>query len=203
MQERRSLSKHDQLMSFDNDIKRLIKTVDNIHRKQLPFAVSLALNEAAKDVKKGVERQLRADIDRPTPFTQKAFLIVRATKTNPTASVVIKDIQAKYLRYQIEGGKRKAKSSGPILIPRKGNQNKYGNLARGKLAKLKGQGKLVISNGLAFQKFKNKVTPIAYFADSAEYKKRFKFYERGIETANKVIVRHLRDSITKAIRTSK
>jgi hypothetical protein len=190
-------------MSIDSDIKQLIKNIDNIHKNQLPFAVSLALNETAKDVKKGVERQLRMDIDRPTPFTQKAFIIVRATKTKPTASVVIKDIQAKYLRYQIEGGKRKAKSSAPIVIPRKGNQNKYGNLPRGKLAKLKGQGKLVTINGLALQKFKNKVKPIAFFADTAEYKKRFKFYERGISTANNVIVRHLRDSITKAIRTSK
>ena len=190
-------------MSIDNDFKRLIKNLDNMHRKQIPFAASLALNETAKEVQSGIEQQLNKDIDRPTPFTQKAFAIKRATKSKQVASVFIKDIQAKYLRYQIEGGSRKATDSNPILIPRKGYQNKYGNLPRGRLSKLKSQGKLFSNDGIAFQKYKKKVKPVAYFAGNSTYKKRFRFYERGLSTAKASVVKNFKTALAKAIRTAK
>jgi len=190
-------------MSIEQDIKRLIKNIKNVERKQVPFAASVALNKTAEQVKTGIERQLKKDIDRPTPFTQKAFKVNRSTKTRLISSVEIKPIQAKYLRYQIEGGSRRGTKDSPVIIPRKGQQNKYGNLPRGKLSKLKSQGKSYISNNVAYQRLKKSSKPLAYFASKASYTKRFKFYERGHSTAKKVIVKNFKEALKNAIRTSR
>jgi len=169
--------------------------------KQVEFAAVLAANEIAKDVQIGVERQLNADIDRPTPFTSKAFKINRANKKTLSSSVEIKPIQAKYLKYQIEGGTRSGET---VLIPRKSAQNKYGNMPRNKLSKLKQQGKTYVANGVVIQKMARKVKPLAFFAPKkAQYKKIFKFFERAHSTAKKVSSRHFVASLRKALATAR
>lgn len=181
------------------DVKRIIKGFE----KQLPYATKLAIDETLKSVKKAVEEQLNKDIDRPTPFTKKAFQLTRAKKTALYGSVSIKPIQAEYLQYQIKGGKRKAKSKSPVIIPRKTQRNKYGNLPRGKLKKIKSRGKLIVKNGVALEALKTKLKPIAYFASEARYKKRFSFYERAAVTARKHFPVNMVQAAEKAMRTAR
>lgn len=169
--------------------------------KQLTFASVLAANEIAKSVMAGVEKQLEKDIDRPTPFTKRAFKITRATKKNPVATVGIKPIQAEYLKYQISGGTRHAKA---IVIPSKGATNRYGNLPRGKLKKLEAQGKSFIADGVVVQRMKRKNKAIAYVgAKKATYKKRFKFFERARNEARVRANKHVTNSIRKALATAR
>jgi len=188
-------------MSSSKDLDNFFKKAFKAIEKQAKFASVLAANEIAKDVQLGVGRQLKADIDRPTPFTTKAFKVNRANKTTLTSSVEIKPIQAKYLKYQIKGGTRSAKA---LVIPRKKAKNKYGNLPRGKLSKLKAQGKTYIADGLVIQQMKTKTKPLAYLTNkSAVYKKRFEFFERGHSTAKKVANRRFKEALRKALSTAK
>lgn len=181
---------------FDKFVDKAFKNIE----KQITFAATIAANNIAKDVKVGVERQLKSDIDKPTPFTQKAFKVNRANKKTLTSSVEIKPIQAKYLKYQIEGGTRRNQT---VVIPRKKARNKYGNLPRGKLGKLAAQGKTYIANGLVVQQLKTKTKPLAFLTDKADYKKRFKFFERARSTAKQVAGRHIKSAIRYALATAR
>ncbi|MFC4699378.1 hypothetical protein ACFO4O_04295 [Glaciecola siphonariae] len=184
--------------------KELQAKINDIVKKQLPFAASVALNNTAVDVKKGVERQLQQDIDKPTPFTQKAFAIHRSSKSRLMSAVYIKPIQAAYLKPQILGGRRVAAKGKPILIP--GNatrKDKHGNLPRGKIARLQSQGKIFKDGRLILEKMARKNRGLAYSAKDASYKPRFKFYERAKSTAIKVFERHLQKSLTHAIKTAR
>ncbi len=168
--------------------------------KQLGFASVLAANEIAKDVVTGLQDQLDKDIDRPTPFTKRAFKIKRANRKTLSSEVSIKPVQAEYLKYQIKGGTRRNKT---VIIPRKKQTNKYGNLPRGKLKRLSSQGKTYIANDLIIQRQKRKQTPVAFLTDKATYKPRFKFFERARSEAKLKANQHVQQSIRKALATAR
>jgi len=81
--------------------------------KQLPFATSVALNNTAFDARKAINGATRGFFDRPTKFTQSAFLVQKSKKKDLTAFVYANNKQGKsrsrYLRYSIQGGQRRQK----------------------------------------------------------------------------------------------
>jgi len=121
------------------DLKPLQRAMINLGAKQVPFAMSLALNNLAK----GVQAEERAAVDQtfksPTPFTVNAFRIEVATKSRPIAVVAAKDIQAEYLEPYVVGGNRSLGTKRGMLAPRGVNTNQYGNLTKGTLQRLKGK----------------------------------------------------------------
>lgn len=168
--------------------------------KQIEFAGVMAANEIAKSVIDGLDKQLVKDIDKPTPFTQRAFKLTRANRKTKTAIVSIRPAQAKYLKYQIEGGTRRNE---PVVIPMQGSKNKYGNLPRGKLKKLNQQGKSFVADSLVVQRMKRKNKPVAYLAKEAKYQKRFKFFERARNEARVRSSKHVAQSIRRALATAR
>lgn len=81
--------------------------------RQLPFAVSVALNSAAFDARTALNTSTTRVFSQPTRFTQNAFFVQRSTKANLEAIVFAeagkgKD-RARYLRYGIQGGTRRQK----------------------------------------------------------------------------------------------
>ncbi|MGY2732374.1 hypothetical protein [Sphingomonas sp. UYP23] len=140
------------------DLKPLQRAFIALGAKQVPFATSLALNALAK----GVATQERAEVDKtfstPASFTENAFRIAVATKSNPIATVAAKDKtnahggQAAYLAPYVIGGERFLGSKKGMLAPRSVGLNQYGNLTKGKLASLRGRpnvfiGKLQTKSG--------------------------------------------------------
>lgn len=107
-----------------------------VARKQIPFATARALTWTARDVAKDCGEELHKFLDRPTPFTQKAFIGTKAKKTHLVAYVQIKDIQAGYLQYQIRGGKRLPQRKAIGVPTENQKRNPYGNLPRGEIKKL-------------------------------------------------------------------
>ena len=81
--------------------------------KQLPFAISQALNQTAFDVRTALNGATNQYFDRPNRFTQSAFLYQRSSKRDLTATVYANADQgrdrARYLRYGIQGGQRRQK----------------------------------------------------------------------------------------------
>lgn len=79
-------------------------------QKQVAFAASRAINDAANKVRAEMPSVLERELDRPKPFTTKSSTFIRySSRDKLEAFVGIKPLQAAYLRPLIEGGVRKDK----------------------------------------------------------------------------------------------
>lgn len=122
-------------ISVKSDLKAWTKDLDKIQKQQLPFAASLALNQTAEFIAVNLNNDTRKYLDRPTPFTQKAFTIKRSNKRNLTALIFPKPAQAAYLKWQVFGGTRRAKGRA-IPLPVNIKKNRYGNMPKGAIKRL-------------------------------------------------------------------
>jgi hypothetical protein len=81
--------------------------------RQLPFATSVALNEVAFKARTALNGSTRQYFNQPVKFTETAFLVQKAKKRELVAYVFANNQQgrnrARYLRYGIQGGTRRAK----------------------------------------------------------------------------------------------
>lgn len=197
------------------NIKEVNKAFDDLIAKQLPFAAAKALTKTAKDAQKALDRQVDKKIDRPTPFTRRSFGVSPAKKSKLLSSIFIKDIQAGYLKYLVDGGVRVPKGGkGAFLVPVNIRLNKFGNipgLRRGaKVEKLlarpntfKGTIRGVSGIWQRHGPKKRKVKLLLRFEDSATYQERFPFYKITTGVARSRLNRNLKDSIDFAIKTAR
>lgn len=187
---------------------QLMSTLSDLGRKQMPFAVARAMTITMRQASAAETAHILAVFDKPTPFTQRAVGFTGATKNNLSAKVFIKDVQAKYLLAEAEGGKREFKSfeekfaeGGNTLVALPGRgvaTNQYGNISK---ATIKRIARDVNTSGKAKRFFSGKpkghalpggiytrtnnnqqITPVLVFATEAVYQKRFKFSEIGVMT---------------------
>lgn len=133
-------------MRFDlrPDLSNLGKGLDEVQRKQLPYALSLALTATAGHVGEGWQDEMRSGLDRPTPFTINSVGIVPARKTRLIATVYIKDIAANYLAPFVDGGPHFLGGKKGLLTPKNVALNAYGNLTKGKIAQLKAKSNVYV-----------------------------------------------------------
>ena len=93
-------------------------------QRQLPYAASRALNDTARQAAADLNRSTTRHFQRPVAMTQRAYGVSRwSTKTDLSAELNLKPIQASYLATSIRGGVRGQKPSerkiadsyGPLL----------------------------------------------------------------------------------------
>ncbi|GJG92849.1 hypothetical protein [Cupriavidus pauculus] len=122
-------------------MKALQRALDNFARKQVPFAVSTAINATLKRAQEAERENMRKVLDRPTPFTLSSVAIKRADKRSLTGVLYVKDIAAAYLLPFEKGGTHKLIGSGRTWLNPKDKSllNKYGNFSAGKLASMRGR----------------------------------------------------------------
>ncbi len=193
--------------SFEANIKALENALTDLERRQLPFAVAMALNDTAKDVKEARKRAMVRQLDRPTPFTLNGQYITRARKSHLVAEIGPKDIQATYLQHQIKGGTRLPKKRA-IVTPVAQRTNKYGNMTRGAVRRVKAKknvfsGKVNGTPGL-WQRFKRRGPKllIAYIG-RAQYQRRLNL-ERPSKIAAQVKWNgHMRRRLARALATAR
>ncbi len=105
-------------LDIKSELPKAIRWTDTM-TKQLPFAVSQALNASAFDARTALGGATRQYFDRPNRFTQSAFLVKKTNKRELEALVFANDQQgrdrARYLRFGIAGGTR----------PQKGFERKF------------------------------------------------------------------------------
>jgi hypothetical protein len=119
--------------------------------KQVRFATAVALTRTGYRVYNAEGAGVKQAFDRPTPSTQRAFQVEKATRDNLTATVSIKQRSAglpadEYLHAGIVGGKRGMKRSEIMLqaagilpqgmqtVPGKAAKlDAYGNMSRGQI----------------------------------------------------------------------
>lgn len=108
------------------DTRDTERWLNDVQRKQIQFATSVALNRAAFLSLDDMSREVRDSFDRPTPWIQKSARYTKATKANLSVTFgydVFGNKQGvtagKVLRAQVVGGERKLKRF-EIALRRKG-----------------------------------------------------------------------------------
>ena len=197
-------------VSIKTDSKKLKRNLNRFQRKKFPKAQADAINGTLKLVKKGLQRQMQKDLDRPTPFTtgDRAFYMFKANddQIHKKGTVGIKRIQENYLRPQVFGGKYVPKK-GKIPVPTdSADLNRYGNLMGTRKTRLKRKGYFIKQIGNVdgvWQRRGDQLVLIAQFVDSLTYtKKPFKFFETGKRITQKFFPKKLRIQMGIAARKS-
>lgn len=136
---------------FEN---KSIEVINQI-KKQIPFAVSKALNDTGFLVIKGLKGEMVKVFRNPTPWTLNSLKFKKATKADLSFTIKLADFAGKatppvkYLSPQIFGGRRNAKSFELKLrakgflsndmfavAGRKARLNKYGNMSPAQIVQI-------------------------------------------------------------------
>ncbi len=139
-------------LDITHDLQRLERKLNDMHKRQIPFAAARAVTKTLQRVKDAEVQQMRKVFDRPTRFTLNSLYVKPATKKRLSGRVWLRDWApkgtpaTKYLAPQIEGGKRQLKGFEKLLnakgilpdgyyaVPsRKARRDAYGNLNKGLL----------------------------------------------------------------------
>jgi hypothetical protein len=116
-------------ISVKADVRACTASLNDIARKQLPFAVSAALNDVARQVQTGERANLKAVLRHPRPFTANSVFYKKATKAKWVAIVYIKDITAKYFM-PFEFGGVHVLPGKALLGPKNVTLDPYGQLRK-------------------------------------------------------------------------
>ena len=106
-------------------LKRQIRDVVSdveFAQKQTRFATAVALTRIANKIREEEKAELPRKLDRPIPFTLRAFRYEKATKVNLRAKVFAGPVQEKYLQYSVQGGTQQ------VVVPINYKVNRYGNI---------------------------------------------------------------------------
>ena len=139
-------------LSIKQDFKRFERFLNNTS-DQLPYATFLALKETGFDMRETFNKSTLNVFNRPTKFTQNAFLTTRPSKTNLIVHIFANDKEgrnrARYLRYGVKGGNRPVKgyesyfsnlpndgTIGRYFLPVNIPRNTYGNVTQARLKKV-------------------------------------------------------------------
>lgn len=123
------------MLSIQDNFDQFERSLNTFQREQLPFALSVGINDTLNDVKEAEQRLLDVRLDKPTPFTKRGIAVKRSSKRSLSGRVFFKPVQAAYLQKLEEGGTRYPRGRA-IPVPVNQRTNKYGNMSRGAIRRL-------------------------------------------------------------------
>lgn len=129
------------------EIEKQARAMRNRVDRNLKFAIARGLTQTARIASEELTKQLPQIFESPTPFTKRAIGFAPATRSKQEARVFVRDMQANYLRRQEEGGTRAPEPGSPINVPVGINTNRYGNIARGNIARKRQRPDTFVSRG--------------------------------------------------------
>ena len=136
------------MIRFDirTNLRQVTRELDEFARKQVPFATAQAINAVAMKVQAAEREEMRKVFDRPTPFTVNSVAVQKARKANPTATVYIKAIAAKYLEPYKDGGTQLPPGTSRAAFNPKDPTllNKYGGIPRNTISRLRGKSNVFV-----------------------------------------------------------
>ena len=189
--------------------------------KQIRFATVLAVNDLAKRVQDAETAALPRVLDRPTPFTMRAFGTKGATKQTMQAEVFAKQTQAKYLAPSEFGGQQVLGNARRIRTPVDAKLNAYGNLPKGFIARKIAGGALstpgkrgffigVVKgvNGLWQRVPGTKTTPpslklLVAFTKPVEVKPKLGFAQRALQVVRDNAAPAFADALRRALKSAR
>ena len=206
-------------IKIETNIKRVVKQLNVIERKQIPFATSVAINETigtkhTKGLRAVIAREMNKRLDRPKVSTTRvgspntgnnALYFLRSGKKNLTATLGFKYWASAFMKFLVFGGTRTTGKNIPIPTPA-AKIDKFGNIyrKRGGLVRKKNQffGK---SGQGVFERAKKKDKPklIIAFKKSVNYKPIFPFYEIAGRYIGFTFPKKFNEALTKALRSAR
>ncbi|MBE7732183.1 hypothetical protein [Devosia faecipullorum] len=162
-------------------------------------AIAAGLEAAAEKVRQELTAELERDIDMPVDFTKRGIGIYKSgtRQDDIEFTVFVRSMQSQYLKYQIDGGVRRAgdyatTEYGVLMPGPHGIVDKHGNIPRGYIqqsldegwtwwTKLR-QGKGVIA--LARRMPGEQLQYLALIVPELEYQPKFDFYDTAVVSAN-------------------
>jgi hypothetical protein len=193
-------------VSVKSNIKEITKFTTNVQKKQIPFATSVAINNTLFDLKKEMAKQMDKKLDRPTPFTKRGFFINKAKKNLLIGVLLMKDIVANYMQYQIEGGTRSTGKQIPVPYKPNARLNKFGNIIGKRTGLIKKSTQFIGNvNGTegVYERTKQGLKLIIGFERSVNYRPRFPFYVIAAKFSNAVFDRKFAKAFERALRSAK
>ena len=170
-------------ISVSADVRRLTATLDDIARRQVPYAKAQAINALAFEVQRAERAAIPSVFKNPRPFTRNGVLVAKATKASPTATVYMRAEVAKYLAPYEFGGKHELPGRA-LLNPKRISLDQYGQLTRTTTQRLTARPNVFVGrvgnvNGF-WQRMKgDKLKLLIRFGDAIEVHKRLEFRARG------------------------
>ena len=193
-------------VSVKSNIKEITKFTTNVQKKQIPFATSVAINNTLFDLKKEMAKQMDKKLDRPTPFTKRGFFINKAKKNLLIGVLLMKDIVANYMQYQIEGGTRTTGKQIPVPYKPNARLNKFGNIIGKRTGLIKKNtqfiGNVSGTEGV-YERTKQGLKIIIGFERSVTYRPRFPFYVIATKFSNAVFDRKFAKAFDRALRSAR
>lgn len=206
------------MLRVDHNIDALQRDLSDMARNQIPFATSRAINDTLDDVAKNETKRLHKTIDRPTPFTLKAWRVARSSKRRLQGAILAKDVQAEYLRLLERPGTRSPDGSA-IVVPVRQRLNKYGNMPRKAISRAltnprvfattRGAGATSHLPGGIYKRLggrgkAGRLHMLAAFVDVARYTRRvLRFQESARKGSDKLFPIRFGDRLAEAIRTAR
>jgi hypothetical protein len=193
-------------VSVKSNIKEITKFTTNVQKKQIPFATSVAINNTLFDLKTEMAKQMDKKLDRPTPFTKRGFFINKAKKNLLIGVLLMKDIVANYMQYQIEGGTRATGKQIPVPYKPNARLNKFGNIIGKRTGLIKKSTQFIGNiNGTegVYERTKQGLKLIIGFERSVNYRPRFPFYVIAAKFSNAVFDRKFAKAFDRALRSAK
>ena len=193
-------SRSGSLMTTVTGRREIGKAMLDLEKRQVPFAISLGLNRIADRVASDESREIEQVFDRPTPFTQRGIATRKSSKRKLSSEVFVKRIQAGYLSLQVRGGTRRP-AKRRLVIPGKGQQNRYGNIPKGRVRKLLARqdtfsGRVGSAEGI-WQRRKGRAPKLLIaYVKQAQYRPRYDF----VGTARMSFNRHAQERMASAFK---
>ena len=124
-------------ISISSNVAEVRKSLFDFQRRQIPFLAATALTDVAFKARASLVAQMPSIFHKkPTRFTMQAIAVDKATKSDLTATVRVKDAQAAYLKFTEAPGTRFPLNGGSLPIPVNMPTNASGNIPRNKIAQL-------------------------------------------------------------------
>ena len=194
-------------IKISSNVKEVSLWTKTVHKKQIPFATAMAINDTLRGLKKEMAKQTIKKLDRPTKTTQNGFLFSRASKRKLVGRLFLKDFVEKYLRFQIDGGIRSPGHK--FAVPTKNSKlNKFGNIVGKRTGLIKNSKQFFGTvNGVSgiFERTNkgNKIKLIHALVKSASYKTKFPFYTIAKMFTQNTFDKNLTKSFNRAVKSSK
>jgi hypothetical protein len=217
-------------LDIKSELPTAIRWTDTM-TKQLPFAISQALNSVGFDGRTALGGASRQYFNQPTKFIENAWLVRKANKRNLEVQIYPERKRLPYLRANIYGGSRGRKPfevklvsmqvgnmpSNVRLVPNIVSQNSQGNVSRATLGRIirnvqsSGKNSVFIGKPLGggrepgvYQRMASgKLRPLFTAVPQARYERRFPIADIVGKVAERRFGGYLRSSLERAMASAR
>jgi len=198
-------------ISVKSNIDDVIKSLDDGQRRQVPFAISRALNATAFDAQRAVKKNLHKTFTLRSKWTERGVRVIRSNKQKLVA-VVLMGKGREYMGLHEFGGTRRAANK-HIAIPEKIRRTKRSKISkarrprsvlnRANTFKIEAGQESHLPPGIYQRMARGRLKMLYAFETSTTYKKVFNFDKTIEGVTNNRFDKHFTKFLAQAMRTAR